>query len=325
MPNNTNWLNSIGMAAAGATGSGLAGLGIGMLNDWRQINQQGRLNDQQMKYQKELTDYNNAKQLEMWKATGPVGQIEQYKKAGLNPGLIYGESGGGGQTANVNAGQLTAPEAPKGGNEAANMMMGMQLELLKAQKDNIEADTKNKEAGAGNLNADTINKPKIGANVEADTVKKIQETENLKTLQKNIVQDTNLKIANITQQTLQNHITEASAADQIATIRAEAVGKVLENSLTIAKTHLTNAQTAVEKKKIEEIVQHIVSMQAEISNNTNWKNSESQERISKAIDKLTEYETDPMNKWLENPGSAIQQIMQMGTPSGVKPITGFKR
>ena len=36
-----------------------------------------------------------AKQMEMWENTNYPAQVEQIKKAGLNPAMLYGQSGGG--------------------------------------------------------------------------------------------------------------------------------------------------------------------------------------------------------------------------------------
>ena len=63
----------LGMQAASQAASGLIGTGLGLLleghNDRRQLRQQEKLQNLEIKGSKELTDYNAAKQLEMWKAT----------------------------------------------------------------------------------------------------------------------------------------------------------------------------------------------------------------------------------------------------------------
>ena len=93
----------LGMQAASQAASGLIGTGMGLLleghNDRRQLRQQEKLQNLEIKGSKELTDYNAAKQLEMWKATNYPAQVEQMKLAGLNPALAYGMGGAGGVTA----------------------------------------------------------------------------------------------------------------------------------------------------------------------------------------------------------------------------------
>ena len=61
----------------------------------------------QVEAQKQLTDYNMKKQLELWEATGYEAQKKQIEKAGLNPGILYGRSGAGGQTTNIAQGTVS--------------------------------------------------------------------------------------------------------------------------------------------------------------------------------------------------------------------------
>lgn len=150
-----------GTAAAQTAGQGLIGTGMGLLTakwaDKRQLRQQQKLQDLQIKGNKELTDYNMMKELEMWEKTGYGAQKEQMKKAGLNPGLMYGMGGGGGQTASISPGSIGSGNAPAGGGEIqAFTGMALQNALIDAQRRNIEADTKNKEKQGENITADTV-------------------------------------------------------------------------------------------------------------------------------------------------------------------------
>lgn len=126
-----------------------ANLFTGIVNNALQVGQQERLNDVNAKYNKQMTDYNMEKQLEMWERTGYKPQVDQMKEAGLNPALMYKGSGAGGQTAVSTMQQGAAQANPK--------TMGIeaiaQLALLKAQTENINADTKNKLESAGNQEA----------------------------------------------------------------------------------------------------------------------------------------------------------------------------
>jgi len=160
------FIKALGEQAAGAASS-IVGTGLGMAtaawNDRRQLRQQAKLQNQEMAGQIAMTNYNQQKQMEMWKATGPTGQMQQLQEAGLNPGLIYGMGGAGGQTAQVTPGAVKGGEAPRGGNEIGlGIQQGAQLALLQAQKENIEADTANKRGEAAN-------KPLEGKNIEAGT------------------------------------------------------------------------------------------------------------------------------------------------------------
>lgn len=139
-------------AANTVLGGGL-GLILGEYNDRRQIKQQQKLTDMQIAGQKQMADYSQAQQFDMWNKTNYAAQVEHMKKAGLNPGLMYGMGGGGGATTGSASGSVSGGSAPTGGGEVG---MGMQMALLQAQKENIEADTANKKAGAAATTEATI-------------------------------------------------------------------------------------------------------------------------------------------------------------------------
>lgn len=131
-------------------GAGLIDQAMGSIADKREFKMNKRNQKLQIAGQKEMADYMSEKQMDLWKKTGPGGMMKELKEAGLSPGLMYGMGGAGGQTAAASGGQVSGgANANKGGNEAAVMGMGMQMELMKAQKENIEADTANKKAEAG--------------------------------------------------------------------------------------------------------------------------------------------------------------------------------
>lgn len=95
--------------------------------------------------QKALKQQNDAS-MDIWNRTNYWAQRQQMERAGLNPALMYGMgSGSGGQTGNSSSnmdGNIASP------NVGMALQNGMQMDLLKAQKENIEADTKNKLADA---------------------------------------------------------------------------------------------------------------------------------------------------------------------------------
>lgn len=141
-------LGQFGMqAATTAMNTGL-GLLLEGHNDRRQLRQQGKLGEQQLQFNQRALDYSNEKQLEMWEKTNYKAQKEQMKKAGLNPALLYGMGGGGGATTGGGSvAGVSGGNAPSGGGEIMGLMgMRAQMQLLNAQKENIEADTEQKRA-----------------------------------------------------------------------------------------------------------------------------------------------------------------------------------
>lgn len=131
---------------------GLINSGMGLLlaghNDKRQIKQQRKLQDLQIAGQKEMALFNYEQQMKLWNDTNYAAQKAQMEKAGLNPALMYGMSGGGGATTAAATGNVSGGNAPSGGGEVMGMMglrlQSAQAELIRAQAENLKADTENK-------------------------------------------------------------------------------------------------------------------------------------------------------------------------------------
>lgn len=132
------------------------GLGSGMIQDLWQLGLGGQMADDQMGRSKNMMNFQMKKALEMWEKTGYGPTVEMMKKAGLNPGLLYGMAGAGGQTAQQPTASAPMPSTPN--NMGMAMQSMAQLALVKAQKENIEADTANKLTTKPNIEADTANK-----------------------------------------------------------------------------------------------------------------------------------------------------------------------
>ena len=131
------------------------------------------------------------------------------EKAGLNVGLMYENQGGGGST--MGAGEAAMPkggEAPKGGGEQMmGMQLGMQLELMKAQKENIQADTTLKQVDAGKkAGVDTEEAKGRIANLAAQT-----ENEGMKNVILNLEQQMNAIDLEVKDQTKTFNIAQAAS------------------------------------------------------------------------------------------------------------------
>lgn len=100
--------------------------------------------DRSAERQKDLMNYQQNLSMKHWLDTNYSAQVEQLKKAGLNPALIYGMGGQGGQTVTPSA---SAPQGQHTFDIGTNMMQMAQIELMKSQADNIKADTNLKRTG----------------------------------------------------------------------------------------------------------------------------------------------------------------------------------
>ena len=159
----------------------------------------------QLKGQKELTEYaanlQSQNQMAMFNNTGYAAQRKQLEAAGLNAGLLYGQSGGGGQSVGggVSGGSVGGSQAADAAatEQAAvsRQRQIMELSMMKAQLDNINADTKQKEATAEKTaGADT-------ENTIADTAIKQAETE---------IKNVAARVANATEKQQIDEITYAA-------------------------------------------------------------------------------------------------------------------
>lgn len=134
----------LGMIAGTAVNAGL-GLGLQAINNSVQIDQQRKLSEQQLGFDKRRAAYGNELALQMWKDTNYAAQKKEMKAAELSPGLMYGGGGAGGGTVGSGQGSVSAPDAAKGGGEALGlMMMDAQRALIEAQTENVKADTAKK-------------------------------------------------------------------------------------------------------------------------------------------------------------------------------------
>lgn len=242
-----SFIAQLGLQTAGQA----VGYGMGILrekhNDKRQIEQQERLQQMQITGQKQMTDYNYAKQMQMWKDTNYSAQKDELKKAGLNPGLLYGMTGGGGATTGSGGGSVqgaTAQQNPGETKESMEMGMSMaqmaaQTALILAQKTKTETEVPKVEAETKNTEADTQNKI-LNSVIQDYTGKDMKLTYN------------RIKAPNIAVESEAN-LKELEARQGVAGTIYELwhEGKLAEKSLAeIEGILLQNAKTRAEKSEI---------------------------------------------------------------------------
>lgn len=119
--------------------------------DRRQLEQQKKLNQDQLDKNREAAKYSSDLQYEMWKKTNYGAQRAEIEDAGLNPALLYGMSGNGGSTGSASAGGVSGGQAASAAATQQNKLaMGMQLAqtaLMTAQAEKTNAETDNLKAG----------------------------------------------------------------------------------------------------------------------------------------------------------------------------------
>lgn len=253
----------LGQAATGATG-GVLGMIFGKQQDRRQRKQAQKLQDMQIRGQKEMTDYNYNKQMQMWRDTNYSAQMDQLEAAGLNPGLIYGMGGGGGATTAVNAGSVGGQAAAAevtGGAQGMGIITGAQLRLLEAQRENVEADTRNKDA-------DTANKPKQGKQLDVQTdllkidLKFYQQTFDAR------INELDRRIENITQNSREIDqrigITADTRQAVVDKAQQEAIGAMLTNIAIGENTKATTQQIEESKARVNQMAEQIKNWQEQI-------------------------------------------------------------
>lgn len=133
-------------AAAAAT-RGIFGGG-----EKRQIRQQQKLQDMQVKGSKELSEFQKQQELEMWEKTNYAAQREQLEKAGLSVSMMYGGGGGGGATT-TGGGAVALPSSATADSPSSQMMAQNAQAQTALQTASLAADIKLKEAQARNLDA----------------------------------------------------------------------------------------------------------------------------------------------------------------------------
>ena len=320
------WLAATGEQAAGAAGAtaanGILGLLLGGVNDRRQVRQQKRLNEANKPY----VEWLNQQQLKMWEATGYGAQKDQLKRAGMNPALMYGMGGGGGQSSNI---QATAPgAAPTGGGEAMGMIgMGLNMALLRAQKENIEADTAKKDAEAAEIKGIKT------AKGQQEIVESQSRTElNLQGLD-NARQENEIQRLKQTMMNLENFKMSKSMDDDLDRIHWEAAKamrqyEILTNeSYVSGKTREENV-SIIQQRAIGAVLDNVLKRtenaqkQQQITESVNnvmrdWDKLSLEQKRVQIMDIMKDWETD-LPKWgVEQATKILDDILrwEMHTPT----------
>lgn len=310
---------------AAAIGAGAALLGQAgqmqatKLNNTKNYKRTQKLMEKQDAMNRSMALFNQENQLNLWKATGPVGQVEQLKAAGLNPALIYDNGGTGGSTA-----AAPAQGPSQGGFHGDNPGAGLgatglgiaQMAMMKAQIDNLNSQT----------NKNNVEAEKTGG---VDTEKTGQEILNLKQGVQNLkaqerltdiegdIKEVELEIKNATAEqsialaSQQNQVMEQQIRSMVRNNyidQATAQTKIKQAGANLAQTW---AQNTLIKENTNVAVAEQAKIKQEISNmmrgmELNWRALETnQSKVAAEI------------KALNN------QVQMNDTPASIRAIQDF--
>lgn len=172
-----------GKSFTSGLGSSAASAGIGFIGNalsqafglsWspqRAMHEQWKYNKNimalQNRYQQQAAAQSQQYAKEYWDYTNAENQVKHLKDAGLNIGLMYGQSGAGGMGANGGANQ-SSPEQPQGN----PVGMALQVQQLEQQRRMNDAQIALTEAQAEKTNAE---KEKISGVDTQEALKRIEE------------------------------------------------------------------------------------------------------------------------------------------------------
>lgn len=317
-----------GSSAANGLIGGIMGQLFAKSDDKRQIKQAGKLQALQIQGNKEMIDYQKAKDLEMWKLTSYPGQLEMMEAAGINPALMYGQGGGGGTTtggsASVNGhGAQARSEAVQG------MGMMMQQALTQAQIENIKAQTEKTKAETeytkGPQTAKTTmdiqdiaqgieNKKSEKELTEVQTaIQNIQKQVQGATIEDQIdyiVQQARQMTGLASQALIQANLDTDARDTRLKTIKAEFVKVLLTNALLKSQKKNVDQSTEESKKRVNLMDQQITNMVQELM--IDWDRLGEEKARTRIAKMFADYGTDPTNDILKSITNGIGAIIPLG-------------
>lgn len=251
---------------------GAAGAVLGFVGDQYTNGQNQSFAERQGKkqYQRQraLNQQGKDLSLEMWNDTNYEAQMKHMMNAGLNPNTIYGGSGAGGATASTGSGG-SAPSvqatSQSGGLQAGigqmsqMAMMKTQQDLMKAQKDNVEANTNKTNIEASNIEEPiTAGVSKTLAerdktNIENEITGDTREEE-----KQRIRAEANKTTGEATSAMVKGDIDTETRPQAIMYIKGQVMSQKLEQALT-------EARTGASLQEVQNMKQAVRKMQAEIS------------------------------------------------------------
>jgi hypothetical protein len=249
-------ISMLGAAGIGAA-SGVAGAGMSAMLAQGQHRRQRALMGYQQNLQQGLNQQGHDLNYDMWKKTNYPAQIEMMKEAGLNPSMIYGKGGAGGQTGGQGGGAAAGGSAamPMMGNMGGvDAMTASQIQVNKASayKMEVEAnklkgvDTELVETNVLSLTQGIENQKAVQELTKvqtaiAEVTLKIQEASSNDQME-SLYQAAQKAKEDVRSIWLRNNLDSATLDDKIKQVNSEMIGAGLKNILTRSQVNLTDAK-----------------------------------------------------------------------------------
>jgi hypothetical protein len=275
---------------AGAVAGGAMAIGQQIAQDEQQKRTKDLMNTQ-VNNQEALMRDNMNMQEQYWHDTNYSAQVDEAKKAGLNPALLYAKGGGGGSTmpGGPSAGMGIAPQAE---NKAQQLQTAGQaaeiaadVRLKNAQADNLsaqtpqQADLMNAQIASINQGVNNQKAQEILTDLQAQT-QRITNTVASGTIDDQIAQ---MQAASSKMQqdaqiaTRNNYIDQNTMDDRMKTIQGIMIGQFIKNNLDKSEIGVNNQQI---NESINRIAQQWKSLNI---NQQNANTQESQMKIQQMI------------------------------------------
>lgn len=277
----------------------IAGGAMGMIQNAQQRRQQAQLMQSQQNYSMQMSEYQRQMQMQMWRDTNYKAQKEQMKAAGLNPALMYGMGGGGGSTTGGGAVTTGVPQP------AAQINVGeqaLQYALLRAQKENIEADTRVKQVDA--TKKEGVDTEQVKAGTELTKVQtqigKIDEWVKGKSAEDaaDLIMWQAQKIMNEANNEWQQGIVDkATMQSRMEMAKVELAGMYVDNELKRTQTGQVKEQTRAIGEQIRNWIREGVQR---------WKQLEIEGRNADTNASRLEYE-----KWINDTPNSMKEVMNI--------------
>lgn len=242
----------------------------------------------QQQNQKELNKQGYNQSMDIWNNTNYGAQVAHMKKAGINPGLLYGKGGSGGTTASVSSGGGAGAGGFQGSHRGQmDIKLQSELGLMDAQRKNIEADTDNKTADTG-LKGEQKNK--IGTeiqNIKASTTNIETRTALMGLEQKekaiSIAKDLmtfNAEVAKTREDWRAIQLDNSIKTEQKEELIRSAM---LENAKTIAEIAKKESDVELNEQKVWQLSESMYQLERDITS----KVEERSRKLEQGEDKLT--------------------------------------